>query len=66
MANGVRDVNIGTPQGDKAPMSVADSTVVNAINGLEHEIGAVTEELKKIRLGTGLIMGVDLNEGEAE
>ena len=65
MVNYGRDLNIGRPRAETSNVDVQNfSTVISAIDTTNGELEEVTEELKKIRFGTELILGEEIDEVE--
>ena len=66
MADYGRDLNIGIPVSETRNVEVQNfSGVIASVDSIEGAQEVAIEELKKIKTGTGLAIGVDLDE-EAE
>jgi len=60
-----RDLDIGRPRAETSNVDVQNfSTVISAIDTTNGELEEATEELKKIRIGTGLILGQEIEEAD--
>ncbi len=66
-ANLGRDLNIGYPTKETVNIKIVDDKGLNQnITEVNGNFEVINEELKKIRLGTGLVTGTDLSEQEVE
>ncbi len=62
-----RDLNIGYPNKETINIKIVDDKGLNQnITEVNGNLEVITEELKKVRLGTGLVTGTDLSEQEVE
>ena len=62
-----RDLNIGIPTETNFTKSINVNNFGNVIASVEASLPAIeeaVEELKKIRVGTGLILGQEIEEAE--
>lgn len=57
-----RDLDIGKPTNESVTVTDMD-TLISNVKVTADKFDESIEELKKIKLGTGLVTGVDLNEG---
>ncbi len=57
-----RDLDIGKTTNESITVNDMD-TLISKVNITADKLDESIEELKKIKLGTGLVTGIDLNEG---
>ena len=63
MPNFARDINIGYPEPDTVNVNVkVDEAIGVALKEVTDRLDDTTEELRKIKTGTGLNISIDLDE----